>query len=60
MFTNFDVDISSILGTEPIPDINQQQMFNSLMISYPLNPDQKIFNDDGETSDDDFVEKNVQ
>jgi len=47
LFTNFDVDIPIILGTEPIPDLNQQNItFNPLMVSYSLDDEQSIFNDD--------------
>ena len=30
MFTNFNVDIPITIGTEPNPDLNQQQIFNSI------------------------------
>jgi hypothetical protein len=34
------------MGTEPNPDINQQQMFNPMVMSYSLNPEQSMYNDD--------------
>jgi hypothetical protein len=34
MFTNFNVDVPITIGTEPSPDLNQPQMFNSISNSY--------------------------
>jgi hypothetical protein len=46
MFTNIDVKIPITLGTEPNPDLNQQQTFNHLIVSYSSNPEQSMFSDD--------------
>jgi hypothetical protein len=45
MFTNFDVNIPITLGTEPNPDLTQQQTFNPLIVSYSSNPEQSMFSD---------------
>ncbi|CAF3596009.1 unnamed protein product [Rotaria sp. Silwood1] len=46
IFTNFDVNIPITLGTEPHPDLNQQQTFNPVIVSYFSKPEQSMFSDD--------------
>ncbi|CAF1372923.1 unnamed protein product [Rotaria sordida] len=46
IFTNFDVNVPITLGTEPYPDLNQQQTFNPVIVSYASNPEQSMFSDD--------------
>jgi hypothetical protein len=46
IFTNFYVDIPIIIGTEPHLDLNQQPTTNSLIVSYSLDTEQSVFNDD--------------
>jgi len=60
MFTNFDVDIPITLGTEPNPNLNQQQTFNPLLVSYSLNPQQSMFNDDVSPPSYDSIVQNVK
>jgi hypothetical protein len=60
MFTNFDVDIPITLGTEPNPNLNQQQTFNPLIVSYSLNPQESMFNDDVSAPSYDSVVQNVK
>ncbi|CAF1398097.1 unnamed protein product [Rotaria sp. Silwood1] len=46
IFTNFDINVPITLGTEPDPNLNQQQTFNPIVVSYSSNPEQSMFNDD--------------
>ena len=57
MFTNFNVDASFTLGTGSDLNLNQQQMFNPVMTSYPSNPDQIILNDNEQQFDDDSADQ---
>ena len=45
LFTNFDVNIPIIIGTEPKPDLNQQTTSSSLMFPYSFDVEQSIFDD---------------
>jgi hypothetical protein len=45
-FADFEGDIPITLGTEPHPDLNQQQTPNPLMVSYSLNPQQPMWSND--------------
>jgi hypothetical protein len=40
MFTNFDVYIAIMLGTEPNSGLNHQRTFNPMNVPYSLNPQQ--------------------
>lgn len=46
MFTNFDLSLPITIGTEPLPDQNQQQMMQPMIVSYSANPEQSMFRDD--------------
>lgn len=48
-FTTFHVDVPIIFGTEPTPDLSQQQTFNSLLVAYSTNPEQLMLTDDGDS-----------
>lgn len=41
MFTNFDIDVPVTIGTEPYPDLNQEQTSNpeqSMFVDHNLPP----------------------
>jgi hypothetical protein len=46
MFTNFHIDVPIILGTEPNPDLSQEERVDSLIVTYSSNPEQSMFIDD--------------
>ncbi|CAF0768165.1 unnamed protein product [Adineta ricciae] len=48
MFTDFDVKIPITMGTEPTPDLIQQQAFNPLSVTYSASPEQSMFIDSDE------------
>jgi hypothetical protein len=60
ILTDFDLYIPIILGTEPNPDLNQQQTFNPLIVSYSLNPEESMFNDDVPPPSYDSVVQNIR
>ncbi|CAF1145421.1 unnamed protein product [Adineta steineri] len=60
IFCDFHVDIPIILGTEPIPDPHQQQIFNSLTTSDVPNYEQSEFKDSDLPPDYDSVVLNVE
>ncbi|UJR14334.1 hypothetical protein I4U23_001330 [Adineta vaga] len=52
LFTNFDVDMPFILGTEPKLDTNQQSLFKSLNVNFSSKPDQLVSDDDDDLVSD--------
>jgi hypothetical protein len=57
MSTNFNVDIPITIGTDPKPDLNQQQTLYPVIMSYSSNPEQQMFNDHDLPPDYDSVAK---
>ena len=45
MFTNFDASIPLVLGTEPDPDLNQQQIVDSSIVYCSSNCQQTLLTD---------------
>ncbi|CAF1078678.1 unnamed protein product [Rotaria sordida] len=60
IFNNFHINVPIILGTEHNSDLNQQQSFNPISISYSSNTEQSIFNDDDLPPDYDTVMRSLQ
>jgi hypothetical protein len=59
IFNDFGIDVPFILGTTPSPDVNQQETYNPLLVTYSWNPEQSMLTDDDPLPSYDSFIKNM-